>query len=189
GLQDGTLYLVLRNRFEEEISSFTPDLRKDFNKELEILKKDKRSLMGKLNNLVGKFAEYQLATDFRTRKHFPLSVYFSHVTDTTPLNIIDVKLREKFQRSDGKEMEIDVTAQSECGRVVLVEVKKTKKRTGLEAVETFHEKLAAYKTAASLSEQQILPGFLSVGGFTEDALAYCKQNGIGTTEKIEYFMS
>ncbi|MFO7883727.1 MAG: hypothetical protein R6U68_02805 [Desulfobacteraceae bacterium] len=189
GLQDGTLYLVLRNRFEEEITSFTPDLRKDFNKELETLKKDKRSLMGKLNNLVGKFAEFQLATDFRTRKRFPLSVYFSNVKDTTPLKIINVKLREKFQRSDGKEMEIDVTAQSECGRVVLVEVKKTKQRTGIDAVKDFSEKLEAYTTGASLSEQTILPAFFSAGGFTEDAIEYCRLTGIGYAEKIEYFFS
>jgi len=189
GLQDGTLYLILRNRFEEEITSFTPDLRKDFNKELDALKKDKQSLIGKLNNLVGKFAEYQLATDFRTRKRFPLSVYFSNVKDAAPLNIIDVKLREKFQRSDGKEMEIDVTAQSECGRVVLVEVKKTKQKIGIDVIKTFSEKLGAYKMAASLSEQTILPAFLSTGGFTEDAIEYCSLNGIGYAEKIEYFFS
>ncbi|MBF0121627.1 MAG: hypothetical protein HQK79_22575 [Desulfobacterales bacterium] len=56
GIQDGTLYLILRNRFEEEISSFTPDLKKDFNEELEKLKKDKKSLQGKLNNLLDKVA-------------------------------------------------------------------------------------------------------------------------------------
>ncbi|MBF0234459.1 MAG: ADP-ribosylglycohydrolase family protein [Desulfamplus sp.] len=30
GLKDGTLYLILRNRFEKEISSFEPDLKKQF---------------------------------------------------------------------------------------------------------------------------------------------------------------
>ncbi|MBF0200031.1 MAG: hypothetical protein HQK66_01735 [Desulfamplus sp.] len=31
----GVLYLILRNRFEKEISSFEPDLKKDFHEELD----------------------------------------------------------------------------------------------------------------------------------------------------------
>jgi len=187
GLSDGTLYLILRNRFEKEISSFVPDLKKNFNQELEALKKDKRSLQGKLNNLVGKFAEYQLATDFRTRKRFPLSVYFDNVKDAAPLNIIDVKLRLKFQRSDGKDMEIDVFAESDCGRVVLVEVKKTKDKTGLNIVKDFQGKLDSCLLQKQFSGKNILPAFFSVGGFTEQAMQFCKSNGIGTAERIEYF--
>ncbi len=185
GLQDGTLYLILRNRFEKEISSFVPDLKKDFNEELEALKKNKRSIQGKLNNLIGKFAEYQLATDFRTRKHFPLSAYFNDVQDSTPLNIIDVKLRVKFQRSDGREMEIDVMAHSDCDRVVLVEVKKTKYKTGINIVKGFQEKLDIYSKL--FPAKKVLSGFLSVGGFTEEAMQFCKSNGMGTAEKIEYY--
>ncbi len=189
GLQDGTLYLVLRNRFEEEINSYIPDLKNDFNKELETLKKDKLSLQGKLNNLIGKFAEYQLATDIRTRKRFPLSVYFSGVKDLTVLNIIDVTLRVKFQRSDGKEMEIDIVAKSDCGRVILIEVKKTKSKIGYDVLKDFKEKIASYIDYHSISAKNILSGFLSVGGFTEDAIGFCKQNNIGSTERIEYYLS
>ncbi|MEA1967756.1 MAG: hypothetical protein U9N77_06025 [Thermodesulfobacteriota bacterium] len=188
GLSDGTLYLILRNRFEKEISSFVPDLKKDFNEELENLKKDKRSLLGKLNNLIGKFAEYQLFTDFRTRKRFPLSFYFNNVKDPAPLNIIEVKLRAKFQRLDGKEMEIDVMAKSDCGRVVMVEVKKTKDKIGLNIVKDFQEKLDSCLIQKLFFEKDILPAFLSVGGFTEEAMQFCKVNGIGTAERIEYFI-
>ncbi|MCP4031847.1 MAG: hypothetical protein GY734_11480, partial [Herbaspirillum sp.] len=59
GLRDGTLNLILRHRFEKEISEFAPDLKKDFNEELEKLRQDKKSLRGRLSNLVGKYAEYQ----------------------------------------------------------------------------------------------------------------------------------
>jgi hypothetical protein len=41
GLQDGTLNLILRNRFEEEISTFVPDLREDFQKKITSLAADK----------------------------------------------------------------------------------------------------------------------------------------------------
>lgn len=186
GLQDGTLYLILRNRFEKEISSFEPDLKKDFHEELDRLQKDKRVLQGKLNHLIGKFAEYQLATDFRSRKRFSLSVYFEGVNDETPLNIIDVKLRWKFQRADGKEMEIDVMAASDCGRVVLVEVKKRKEKSGVEMVKVFMEKIDSY--AKLFPEKMVFPAFLSTGGFTEEALQFCQREGIGTAERIAYFL-
>jgi len=38
GLQDGTLNLVLRSRFEEEIKNFVPDLKKEFREQIEKLK-------------------------------------------------------------------------------------------------------------------------------------------------------
>ena len=185
GLQDGTLYLILRNRFEKEISNFEPDLKKDFNEELDQLQKDKKALRGKLNNLVGKFAEYQLATDFRSRKRFSLSVYFKGVSDTTELNIMDVRQRVKFHRPDGKEMEIDVIAASKCGRVVIVEVKKTKEKIGVKVVQDFQEKVDVY--VRQFSDKITLPAFLSTGGFTEDALTFCRDNHIGTAEGIAWF--
>lgn len=186
GLSDGTLNMILRSRFEEEISTFIPDMREDFNKKLTELKKEKKSLQGRLNNLVGKFAEFQLMTDFRTRKRFPLSVYFKGVKDTSELNIIDTKMRVKFQRDDGKEMEIDVLAESDCGRVVLAEVKKTKDPTSLKAVQDFQEKIKVYSTL--FPDKILLPVFLSVGGFTKEALILCQNLEIGTAEQIVYYV-
>ncbi|MCP4352256.1 MAG: hypothetical protein GY795_42910, partial [Desulfobacterales bacterium] len=130
GLRDGTLNLILRHRFEEEIGKYVPDLKKEFSRELEKLKAEKESLRGKLNSLTGKYAEFQLFTEFRSRKRFSLSSYFGGVKDNTKLNITEARMRDKFQRSDGKEMEIDVTAESDCGRTVLAEVKKTKEKIG-----------------------------------------------------------
>lgn len=89
-----------------------PDLRKEFGEELEKLKAERDSLRGRLNSLTGKFAEFQLFTEFRSRKRFSLSAYFDGVKDSTKLNVTEVGMRHKFQRSDGKEMEIDVLAES-----------------------------------------------------------------------------
>ncbi|MDM8514604.1 hypothetical protein QUF76_00260 [Desulfobacterales bacterium HSG16] len=182
GLKDGTLYLVLRNRFEGEITGYAPDLKNDFNEKLEQLKEERRSLKGKLGNLVGKFAEYQLATEFRVKKRFLLSDFFLNVKDKKRLNIIDVRLREKFQRSDGKEMEVDVVAKSDCGRVVVVEVKKRKKKTGIGDIRDFFEKTEVY--AKKYPKKKILPAFLSVGGFTAPARKLCEDRGIGFAENI-----
>ncbi|MCP4694611.1 MAG: hypothetical protein GY859_41670, partial [Desulfobacterales bacterium] len=185
GLRDGTLNLILRNRFEEEIEGFVPDLKREFHGQIKKLQAEKQRLQGMLNNFSGKFAEYQLATTFRTKKRFPLSDFFAGVRDATKLNIIDVRQRVPFQRDDGKNMEFDIIAESNCGRVVVAEVKKTKDATGPKIVEDFHEKVNVYATL--FPDRTILPVFLSLGGFTVGAGEYCKKMGIGTAEKIEHF--
>ncbi len=185
GLRDGTLNLILRNRFEHEIEGFAPDLKSEFNEQVAQLKKEKNQLRGMLNNLTGKFAELQLAGAFRSRKRFPLSDYFAGVRDRTRLNTINVRNRVVFQRNDGKNMEIDLYAESSCGRVALVEVKKTENKIGVGDVRIFIEKLEAYKKM--FPKKKILPAFFSVGGFTPKAGKLCQEAGIGTAERIEFF--
>ncbi len=187
GLQDGTLNLILRNRFEKEIkeSASGPNLKREFEKKIEALTAKNKQLQGQLNHLSGKMAEHLLATAFRSRKRFALSDFFQEVIDTTRLNIIEVKERVFIQRSDGKKMEIDVVAQSSCGRVVLIEVKKTQAKTGQTIVEDFQEKVEVYKK--QFPEQKILPAFLSLGGFTEDARHVCQTHEIGWAETILHY--
>jgi len=185
GLKDGTLYLVITERFKDEIKTFTPDLLTNFNEKLSNLEKQNKSLKARLNNLVGKFAEYQLATDFRTRKRFSLSIYFEGVKDKTRLNIIDVSMRVKIQRKDGKEMEFDIVATSDCKREVIVEVKKWEKKVGVQVVRDFIDKFDVY--SKMFSKKKVLPAFLSVGGFTAPALKLLKSKKIGTATQIEYY--
>ncbi len=99
--------------------------------------------------------------------------------------LIDVKERVHIQREDGKSMEIDIVENSNCGRVILVEVKKTQDKTGFNTVEDFQEKVAVYSTL--FSEKTILPTFLSLGGFTKDAEQFCRTQGIAIAEEIQYF--
>ena len=93
GLKDGTLNLVLRNRFQKEILSFAPNFVEEFRQQIENFKKDKKSLQGKLSSIVGKTAELQLMSEFRSNKQFTLSTYFTNVSDETLLNIILVTTR------------------------------------------------------------------------------------------------
>jgi len=44
GLQDGTLNLILRHRFEKEINGFTPDLKDEFQERIAELETDKKRL-------------------------------------------------------------------------------------------------------------------------------------------------
>ena len=182
GLRDGTLYLILRHRFEKEITTFAPDLRIGFRQEVDALRRDKQRLQGMLNNLSGKMAEYQLAVKFRSEKRFALSDYFSGVKDTARLNLVKVEMRVVLQRADGKVMELDVVAESSDGRVVLVEVKKWQTPIGATVVVDFQEKVAVY--AVQHQDKIILSAMLSLGGFTAEARALCAAQGIGMMEQL-----
>ena len=185
GLQDGTLNLVLRNRFEQEINNFIPDLQHEFHEQVAQLRKENKRLQGMLNNLSGKVAEIQLATAFRAKKRFTLSSFFEGVQDATRLNLTNVRVRVPLQREDGKQMELDVVAESSCGRVAVVEVKKWKEPIGTQIVEDFCEKLTVY--AEQHPENTILPAILALGGFTPEAQRDCEEQGIATAERITHF--
>jgi len=182
GLQDGTLYLILRSRFEEEILTFAPDFGQDFRRDIAALQKDNKRLQGMLNYLSGKMAEYQLATTFRSQKRFMLSKYFKEVQDKTRLNITEVQLNVRLQRPDGKLMELDLVAYSSDGRVVLVEVKKRKEKTGPNIVQDFWEKVQTYQQLHP--DKIVLPAILSLGGFTAEAKALCLQYGLARAERM-----
>jgi hypothetical protein len=183
GLTDGTLYLVLRHRFEKEIEQHKPDFKTDFQKQIDQLEKEKKSLRGRLSQLVGKFAEYQLATDMRTRKRFSLSVYFSDIKERKTLNIIDVKLHVKFQRDDGKEMEIDIMAMSDCNRAVLIEVKKWKNKVGVQVIRDFIEKTNVYQRQ---TKKIIISAILAAGGFSAQAKKLCQEKKVGMADRMAF---
>ena len=90
-----------------------------------------------------------------------------------------------IQREDGKGMEIDIVANSDCGRVILVEVKKTQDKTGLTAVNNFQEKVVVY--GKLFAEKTILSAYLSLGGFSKDAQQFCDAQNIATAERIKCF--
>jgi hypothetical protein len=182
GLQDGTLNLVLRNRFEEEIKTVAPNLKTEFSKEIADLTHKNRQLQGKVNHYAGKFAEHILATAFRSRKRFALSKFFQNVLDTSPLNLQLVKERVLIQREDGKVMELDIVAESACGRVILVEVKKTQAPIGLNWIEDFQEKVEIYQS--HFPNAIVLPAYFSYGGFVDKARDFCVEHGIGMAQEF-----
>lgn len=82
-------------------------------------------------------------------------------------------------------MEVDVVAESSDGPTLLVEVRKRQTKSNAKNVQNFQEKVAIYQT--QYSEQLILASFLSLGGFTEDALALCQSQGIAWSTELRYF--
>ncbi|MDM8561373.1 hypothetical protein [Candidatus Parabeggiatoa sp. HSG14] len=183
GLQDGTLNLIVRNRLEKEISGFMPDLKQEFS--TKITSKTADEMQGKLNQLSGYFAEYQVATAFRIKQQFSLELFFVNVIDKTELKLTVVKQRVQLQRQDGKVFEIDIVAESSCGRVVLMEVKKRLTKSSLEMVSVFLEKIDTYHSL--FPEAIILPVFLSLNGFVSKAKSLCEKKGIGMASRIEHY--
>ena len=187
GLNDGTIHLVLRSRFGREIEDFDPDIRNDFRKsldemnaEIHQLKSDKNAISREYNTLKGQFAEDLLANKFRSKKRFSLLEFFTNVYYTGPLNIVDVRTRFIFQRSDGKNMEIDIKAESSCGRVVLVEVKNWKKKVGVNVIRDFVEKVTIFKRL--YSNKDPIPCMWAKQGFSKNAIQMCELHGIGMAE-------
>jgi Restriction endonuclease len=183
GLQDGTLNLIVRNRFEQEIAGYEPNLKSEFQEQLQKLQADKVRLQGRNNYLEGMMAEHLLAIEFRTRKHFRLSAYFTGVRDDRLLNVIEVMERVPFQRPDSKGEEIDIIAKSDDGCVLMVEVRRRQERANLQTVQDLHDNALAYAQQFGLT---VLPAFLSLGGFTKEAQTFCETNGIAVAETIAY---
>jgi len=78
--------------------------------------------------------------------------------------------------------ELDIVAEADDERVILVEVKKQQNKSNVEQVTDFQEKVALYQ--AQNPDKVVLAGFLSLGGFTEGALALCEQHGIGWSTEL-----
>lgn len=187
GLQDGTLNLVIRSRFEKEINQFIPDFRDEFTDKVRALTQQNRRLRGLLNHVQGQFAEYQLANELRSRKRFKARAFFAGLpaadADAT-LNIVEVRQRVVLQRADSKVMELDVVARSACGRVLVVEVRKRQAKSTVADVEDLLEKVAVY--AAHFPDARVLPAFLSLGDFTAEAQALCVAQSVGRATGIAW---
>jgi hypothetical protein len=183
GLKDGTLNLILRSRFEKEISTFVPDLKQEFQQTIMALRADKRRLQGRNNQLEGLLAEHLLAIEFRSRKRFALSDYFTGMPDNRKLTMLDVQERVIIRRADGQPDEIDLIAKTAEGIVVMVEVRKRQEKTNLQTVSDLRDNADSYANQQGVT---VWPAFLSLGGFTEDANAFCRTHGIGVAEKMVY---
>ena len=101
------------------------------------------------------------------------------------VNIQDIGIQVSIQRGDGKNLEIDIIAESNDDSILLIEVKKRKKKTAINDIEDFLEKVELYKNLNP--EQTVFAGFLSLGGFSDEALQMCEQNCIGWAEEFSYF--
>ncbi len=183
-LKDGTFYLLMKQRFKDELAELDPEAELGIDEELARMTGERNSLQGKLNNLVGHYAEMQLELDMRARKQFKPSIYFEGLRDDAEFEIARIYPRYVVQAPDGKGGEIDLRVDSTDGRALIIEVKKHKGPVGVDVVELLVERAALF--AAENPDLVVLSCLLATGGFREDALKACTTYKIGTASAINY---
>ena len=194
GMEDGTLRLVLRHRFEKEIDGVKPDFKTEFQAQLATQQGEIHKWRGRASHYKGLLAERTLAFEFRakqqTRQALQLTDYFDYVPHSaphsTPLNLLQVLERVPHQRVDGENRELDILAKADVDEkgnryVIMVEVRHREKKTGIEPVTKLYENALDY---GQQDDVIVLLAYLSLSGFTEEAKTFCLDNGIGMAEKV-----
>ena len=181
GLEDGTFHLIIQNMYKMEMEAM--GMEPEGLAWRQKMLRETNSLRGALNEMAGRLAELQLANDMLVRKSFVPSVYFHGISDDEPFVIKDLWQRFFAQSYKGGG-ELDLVVEGRDNRTLAVEVKKRKTKIGVEEINGFLGKIQALR--ASLPQRTIIPAYLALGGFTEEALTLCQENGVGTAQRMEY---
>jgi hypothetical protein len=194
GVNDNIFDKVFRGVYEEEIREFDVRvIRKEYSEELEKLKRQYESLLGKFNCQKGYFAEYLILERLRlqARKNNEL---LKSITRYLP-DDFDFSNYSRVWRYDSspaytKGFSVDIFARAEnpgdysiIGEVKSRELKKFSK----EEVMELEKKFAGVKKFENIDRAV---GFIfSRSGFTKDAEDYCKEKGIACSEDERWLES
>jgi hypothetical protein len=194
GVKDNIFDKVFRGVYEKEIREFDVRvIREEYSEELEKLKKQYGSLLGKQNYQKGYFAEYLILERLRVqaRKNSEL---LKSITRYLP-NDFDFCDYSRVWRYDSspeysKSFSVDIFArsQSPADYSIVGEVKsRDLKRFSKDEVITFEKKFAEVKKMENVERVQ---GFIfSRSGFTKEAEEYCREKGIACSENERWLES
>jgi hypothetical protein len=191
GVRDNIFDKVFRGIYEKEIREFdTAVITGELNDGFEELNKRYNSLLGKYNYQKGLFAEYLIGDQLRlhARKNNEM---FKSITRNLPGNFefCDYSQVWRYDRSPAysKSFNVDVFARASNPKdySVIVEVKSRDiKKFSIEEAMAFQRKYEDVKSFENLTRAV---GFIfSRGGFTEEAEAYCKENGFACSEDTKW---
>ena len=194
GVNDNIFDKVFRGVYEEEIREFDVRvIRKEYSEELEKLKKQYNSLLGKYNYRQGYFAEYLILDQLRLHAHENNELLKS-ITRYLPgdFNFCDYSRVWKYHSSPEytRVFSLDIFARSQSlgdysiiGEVKSRELKKFSKDEVME----FEKKFSEVKKLENI-ERAV--GFIfSRSGFTKEAEDYCKEKGIACSEDERWLES
>jgi hypothetical protein len=194
GVQDNIFDKVFRGVYEKEIQEFDVRvIRKEYSRELEILKKQYDTLLGKFNYHKGYFAEYLILERLRlhARKNNKL---LKSITRYLP-DDFDFCEYSRVWRYDSspeyrKRFNVDIFARPvDVGDYAIIgEVKsRNSQKFSKEEAAAFERKFAEVK---KLEKIERAVGFIfSRGGFTKEAENYCKEKGIACSEDERWLES
>jgi hypothetical protein len=187
GVQDNIFDKVFRGIYQKEIQDFdVGEIKKEYLNELEKLKKQYGTLLGKYNYQKGLFVEYLILEQLRLHgkdKNGLLKSMTRHLPDD--FDFCDYSRVWRYDSSPeyARKFSVDIFArsQSPADYSIIGEVKnrEAKKFSKEEAIE-FERKFEHVKNIENI-ERTV--GFIfSRGGFTKEADEYCKTKGIACSE-------
>jgi hypothetical protein len=187
GVRDNIFDKVFRGVYEKEIHHFDVRvIKEEYGDELELLKKQYDSLLGKFNYQKGLFAEYLLQDQLRIHGRENNELLKS-ITRYLPSNFNFCQYSRvwRYDRSPAyaKSFNVDVFARAldpaDYSLIVEVKSRDTRKFSIEEAV-GFERKFEAVKEFEKLTN---VVGFIfSRSGFTNEAEDYCKMKGFACSE-------
>jgi hypothetical protein len=187
GVRDNIFDKVFRGIYQKEIQDFdVGEIKKEYQKELEKLKKQYGTLLGKYNYQKGLFVEYLLLEQLRLHgkdKNGLLKSMTRHLPDD--FDFCDYSRVWRYDSSPeyARKFNVDIfaCAQSPGDYSVIGEVKSREARKfSKDEVIEFETKFAGVKKLENIDRAV---GFIfSLSGFTTDADAYCKEKGIACSE-------
>ncbi|HLP59614.1 MAG TPA: hypothetical protein VK186_12320 [Candidatus Deferrimicrobium sp.] len=187
GVGDNIFDKVFRGVYEEEIRTFDVKIiKKEYNKELEKLKKQYYSLLGKFNYQKGYFVEYAILDQLKYRAR-EKSELLKSITRYLPGDFEFCEYSRVWRYDSSPEyarkfnVDIFARAQSSGDYSLIGEVKsRDLKKFSKDEVIEFERKFAEVKKIERI-ERAV--GFIfSRSGFILEAEEYCKEKGIACSE-------
>ncbi|MCX6584890.1 MAG: hypothetical protein NT166_32355 [Candidatus Aminicenantes bacterium] len=187
GVSDNIFDKVFRGVYQKEIEQFdVKEIKKEYDRSFNTLKRRYRRLQGKYNYQKGYFAEYLIVDRLRVHADED-NEFLKSITRNLPcdFNFSRYSSAWKYNRSpeNSHSFNIDIFARAEdpgdyslIGEVKCRDVRKFSK----EEVDGFlvkFEKLKAYENL-----ERALGFIFSRSGFTQEAENYCKEKGIAYSE-------
>jgi len=178
---------VFRGVYQDEIEHFDiHDIKKEYARSFEKLKRRYRRLQGKYNSQKGYFAEYLILDElkYRARKNNEL---LKSITRNLPVdfNFCEYSRVWRYDSSPeySRRFNVDIFARSAApgGYSIIGEVKsRDVKKFSKEEVVEFERKLEGVKKQERIDRAV---GFIfSRSGFTKEAEEYCKEKGIAYSD-------
>ena len=101
------------------------------------------------------------------------------------IRVVQVHRRQLIQRPDGTGREVDIQVDGADNHTLLIEVKKRKEKSGTAELRPFLEVMAIFQQANP--DREVHAGFLSLGGFTKDAMAMLTTHKVGTATALNHY--
>ena len=186
GVQDNLFDKVFRGQYADDIRHFDArEISQEYRALYEQARREYRSLLGKYNQLKGLFAEFAIINQLRLHA-WRKPELFRSITHNLPADFQFVEYeqvwRYKVTRPDRSELELDILARAGEHAYSLLGEVKNRATTAFSRAETeeFVQKAREVQEREQIARPVLF--VFSRKGFTQDALAYFREQGIAYSD-------